>query len=294
VTLHVAAAQRKVEEARARASQPAFLGRPVPAVLDEIGTLFDRPPFGATPERLRDLAVQTLIPLEENVVELEEAAWNDAVLASSLRESLLRVESGLRSSWFSAIRVSVEARRAALGLRLTLRAPPYPKPTVRTPRFPVDLRECVRAYEEDAQDRLNDLARRVEVLYLLTEGGNAIPYRGDSLPTASAREKLEEARARAARVKPLEAPVPGVLNRIGSLLESLSSGLKSPQGRGTYFLTVTPLEENVLELAEGLRAEAVTVGGIAAAIQQIDDGSLRGPTLEALRTSIQARRAARP
>ena len=292
-SLQVAGARRKLEDARDRASRPAAAGRPVPEVLDAVGELLDRPPFGATPERLRGLACLALEPLETNAVELEEGLWRWSGYLSSVRENLVQAEAGLRASWLGAVRLSIEARRVALGLPPSLRPPqPASRQPFRTPRSPEDLRDLVRAYVEDLQVRQYDLARRSDVLLLLVVGGDAIPLQGAAPRLAEARQKLDAARTIATRLQPLEAPVPAVLERTGRLLDLLSAGPPAPRARGSYFFTLGPLEEDVLALAEGLRAESRQVGAIAASLLEADEGGLRSTTLEGLRSSIRARRAA--
>jgi hypothetical protein len=286
-TLQLGTARRKVAEARERAAAPPSAGTPVPAVLDAVEALTDRPPFGAGPERVRALAGEALEPLETNLVELAASLRRESGALASVREALVVMESGLRSTWFSAVNVSLESRRGALGLTPDFGPQQLPRPPFRTPRTGDELRDLLRAYQEDVQARQYDLARRVDLLSLLVLAGDLLPARGGGAPTAHIRQKLDEARSRAQRPPLLEAPVPAVLDRTGALLALLPNPAP-PAARANHYASLGPLESNVLAVAEGLRAETGIVAGLAATLLEADD-SLRSAVLEALRESTRAR-----
>jgi hypothetical protein len=184
-----------------------------------------------------------------------------------------------------------QALAVVLVCPLLVAGPAVGEPQDDSARLLAALNDKVRSTLQESRARHDDLAQRLEILDQLLEGIETIALQGGSLHVGEARRKLEEARTRAARPAPLEAPVPGVLDRLGALLGLLSTP-NSGQGRATYFWTAGALEENVLELAEGLRVEAGSVGGLAATLRQADEGGLRGVTLEGLRTSVRARKAA--
>src|SRR6266487_1285997 len=57
-----------------------------------------------------------------------------------------------------------------------------------------DVRERLRAYERDANNRQNLLGRKAQVLQLLTDGADSISSFGAGFAIDRARKKLEEAR----------------------------------------------------------------------------------------------------
>src|SRR5712691_3702728 len=76
-----------------------------------------------------------------------------------------------------------------------------------------EIRERLRAYEQEANNRQNLLGRKAQVLQLLTDGADSISAFGAGFAVDRARKKLEEAR-RMAGDAALGESVPAVLGAL--------------------------------------------------------------------------------
>src|SRR5215470_8598357 len=91
--------------------------------------------------------------------------------------------------------------------------PPLVEPAARLG----EIRERLRAYEHDANNRQNLLGRKMQVLQLLADGIDSISGFGAGFAVDRARQKLDEAH-KAASDASLGDPVPAVLGALEELL----------------------------------------------------------------------------
>ncbi len=152
-----------------------------------------------------------------------------------------------------------------------------------------EVRERLRAYERDANNRQNLLGRKAQVLQLLTDGADSISAFGAGFATDRAQKKLEEAR-RIAGDAALGESVPAVLGALEQVLSQPGSQTAA-ELRANAFLAVNRLEEDLLQQTEALQREALELQQLATGITMTVN-NLSSTSANSVRTSVRTRRLA--
>jgi hypothetical protein len=160
-----------------------------------------------------------------------------------------------------------------------------------TARLMAETRKDITFYMLDAQARIKELGRKIDVLGDLTDAADAVSPIAMGQSLTRARHKVEDARRTATEEPALEEPVPAVLDVVSELITTPPFGVPADKLRARLFVEIGKLEEDILRQAEAFQKEASVAESQAQTLNEIQ-GRLRQVAVGAGRASLETRKTA--
>jgi hypothetical protein len=160
-----------------------------------------------------------------------------------------------------------------------------------TARLMAETRKDITSYMFDAQARIKELGRKIDVLGNLTDAADAVSPIAMGQSLTRARHKVEDARRTATEEPALEEPVPAVIDIVSEFVTTPPFGVPADKLRARLFVEIGKLEEDILRQAAAFQKEASMAESQAKTLNEIQ-GRLREVAVSAGRASLQTRRTA--